>query len=166
MVKRLAGGILVLYILVGVAYGGVSSYRDLIRLLPELPGWVAEKAEGVNVGGPQGKMITAARNYNKKGKQRLTATIIVGGSAMMAWAPFQGGMTVETPEILMKTASYKGLRTGINYNKKEKGGGIVVQLSPQNPTAAFVVGFEAMDYSEALKILDQFDVKGMASAVK
>lgn len=165
MVKRLAGGILVLCILAGVAYGGVSSYRDLTRLLPELPGWVAEKAEGVNVEGPRGKMITAARNY-KKGNQRLTATIIVGGSAMMAWTPFQGGMTVETPEILMKTTSYKGLKTGINYNKKEKSGGIVVQLSPQNPAAALVVGFEAMDYSEALKILDQFDVKGMVSAVK
>ncbi|RLD98897.1 MAG: hypothetical protein DRI91_02085 [Aquificota bacterium] len=165
MVKRLAGVVLAICFAVGVAYGGVSGYQDLTRFLVNLPGWTAGGPEGVNMEGPQGKVVTATRSY-KRGNQSLTATIMVGNSAMMAWAPFQMGMTVETPEVLIKTISYKGLKAGINYDKKEKGGGIVVQLSTQNPTAAFVINFEAMDYNEALKLLDHFDVKGMASAVK
>jgi len=165
MVKRLAGVVLAICFAVGVAYGGVSGYQDLTRFLVNLPGWTAGRPEGVNMEGPQGRVVTATRSY-KRGNQSLTATIMVGNSAMMAWTPFQTGMTVETPEVLIKTISYKGLKAGINYDKKEKGGGIVIQLSTRNPNAALVVSFEAVDYSEALKILDHFDVKGMASAVK
>ena len=80
--------------------------------------------------GPQGRVVAATRSY-KRGNQSLTATIMVGNSTVMAWAPFQTGMTVETPEVLIKTISYKGLKAGINYDKKEKGGGIVIQLSTE-----------------------------------
>ncbi len=165
MTRRTAVLALVISLTAGVALAGVSGYQDLLKFLPNLPGWTAEKPEGMTMDSPQGKMITATRNY-KQGDKSLSATIMVGSSATMAWAPFQTGMTMETPEVLMKATTHKGFKVGINYLKKEKSGGIVVQLSNQNPTVAFVVNFESLDYNEALKILDNFDLKGMASAIK
>ncbi len=165
MVRRTAVLALVLSLATSMAMAGVSGYQDLAKFLPDLPGWTAEKPNGMTMDSPQGKMITATREY-KLGDKTFSATIMVGSSATMAWAPFQTGMTMETPEVLMKATTYKGFKAGINYLKKEKSGGIVVQLSVHNPTAAFVANFEGMDYQEAMKILDNFDLKGMASAIK
>jgi len=165
MARRLAVTALALSLVAGVALASVSSYQDLLKFFPNLPGWTAEKPEGMTMDSPQGKMITATREY-KQGDKSFSATIMLGNSATMAWAPFQTGMTMETSEVLMKTTTYKGFKAGINYLKKDKSGGIVVQLSTQNPTAAFVVNFESLSYEDALKLLDNFDLKGMASAIK
>ncbi len=165
MVKRLGVLVLALSFVTGVAWGGVSGYRGLVKFLTDLPGWAGEKPDGMTMDSPQGRMITATRNY-KKGEKTFSLAILVGGSATMAMAPIQMGMSMETPEVLMKTISFKGFRAGVNYNKKEREGGIVVQLSTQNPPAALVVNFHAMDYRDALDLLDHFDVKGMASALK
>jgi len=65
MVKRLAGVVLAICFAVGVAYGGVSGYQDLTRFLVNLPGWTAGMPEGVNMEGPQGKVVTATRSYKR-----------------------------------------------------------------------------------------------------
>jgi len=71
-------------------------------------------------------------------------------------------IVIETDEEIVKVVDSHDFKTGINYNKKENGGSLVVCLSktPQNGChAIFGVEFKNMGYKEAFNLLKSFDLE-------
>ncbi len=149
----------------GVVLAGVAGHQDLLPFLKNVAGWKAQKPQGVTLDTPQGRMIQAGRHYTK-GNKRFDASIVTGTQAMASWAPFQMGVKMDTPDTYMESREIKGFKGGISYNKGDHDGGILVVLRESAPYAVFVLSFQGMDYHEALGLLDNFDLKGMASALR
>jgi hypothetical protein len=147
------------------AYAQMPSYTELTKLLIDLKGWSAQDATGMNMSGPMGEMVNAVREYEKDGLS-ISAQLLVGGAAQGTWAPFEAGYTMDTPEIFIKTMDVSGHRIGINHEKKEKTGAIVVQLDTKINPGIFVLSYEGMSYSEALDIAKKFSWDSMKSAIK
>jgi len=147
--------------------GGLPSYKKLCKALKDLPGWEAEKCEGMNMSGsPMGEMASAYRSYSR-GNQQIEATIVCGMQAMGYWAPFVYHMQMESNEEFIKVTSINGCGVGISYNKQDKTGNIVVNLiKGEKVTSVFVLNFENMDWQNALNIAKQFDWKKMADLLK
>jgi len=147
---------LLLMLGVGAFAGNLPEYRALCEQLPHLKGWQEQKCEGMKMANPMiGEMVTASKSYSQ-GDRSLEVSVLSGMQAMMAWAPYQTGTMIETDESLMKVEKIDGFAVGIGYDKKDKGGAIVVQLAPN---AVLVVNYEKMGWKEALKAAKRFDWK-------
>ncbi len=134
----------------------LPGYDVLCQQLPQLKGWKATKCDGMKMTNPIfGEVVTASKTYTK-GDSSLNVSVLSGMQAMMAWAPYQTGTMIETDESLMKVEKIDGFAVGIGYDKKDKGGAIVVQLAPN---AVLVVNYEKMRWQEALKEAKRFDWK-------
>ncbi|HOO36675.1 MAG TPA: hypothetical protein PLU81_05630 [Deltaproteobacteria bacterium] len=147
------------------AYAQMPGYAELTKLLIDLDGWEAEEATGMNMSGPMGDMVDAVREYEKDG-QTISAQIIVGGAAQGTWAPFSTGYTIETPEVLAKSLEESGYHIGINHDKQENTGGVVVLLNTKSTTGVFVLSYEKMDYQEALNLAKKFSWSAMEQAIE
>ncbi|WP_035586596.1 hypothetical protein [Hippea jasoniae] len=147
----------------------LPKYQAICERLGELEGYtVVDKCSGMNMQGNMGEMVSAEKNYaNSEDKEKyFGVTVLGGGQAMMMWMPFMTHMTVETDKELVKVVDIDGLKAGINYDKQENGGSLVVCLSktPQSGChAIFGVEFKNMDYKEALDLLKNFDLKSIES---
>lgn len=146
----------------------IPTYKSLCAQLKDLPGWKADKCEGMNMSGSaMGNMVTANRTYTK-GKQELQSGIIWGMQAGMHWAPFSQKIQMETDENLIKIISVNGFDVGITFSKKENNGSIMVRLNKGEGVAKaiFFLHFENMKWQDALDIAKKFDWKGMEKLVK
>ncbi len=136
--------------------GNLPDYKELCGAMADLGGWSASQCEGMKVVNPMmGEVVTAQRSYEKDGK-RLDVSVLSGMQATMMWAPYSAGTMMESDEALVKVEKIDGFMVGISYDKKEKGGGIVVQIAPN---AVLVVSFEKMDWKKALEKAKKFDWK-------
>ena len=147
------------------AYAQMPGYAELTKLLVDLDGWEADEATGMNMSGPMGDMVNAVREYEKDG-QIISAQIIVGGAAQSTWAPFSTGYTIETPEVLAKSLEESGYHIGINHDKQENTGGVVVLLNTKSTAGVFVLSYEKMDYEKALDLARQFSWSAMEQAIE
>ncbi len=162
---RLRGWLVLALVLVaGVAKGGPVQYTRLIPYLVDMPGWEGEKPMGMTMGASDNAYSIASRHYTK-GNKVFDVGVLCGSAAKGAMVPIQMGINTDTPEVHMETTTYRGFKAGFNYQKKEKRGAAVIQLSTSNPPAAFVVEFQGMDLREARGLLDHFDMKGLALAI-
>jgi len=149
----------------GGALAGVTGYQDLLPFLKNVAGWSAQKPQGVSLDTPQGRMIQAGRHYSK-GDKSFDVSVVTGTQAMASWTSYQMGVKMDTPDTYMESREIKGFKGGINYNKGDYDGGILIVLKESASYAVFVLSFHGMDYHEALGFLDKFDLKGMASALR
>ena len=137
-------------------------YKMLCNQITEIPGWQAEKCDGLSMTGPMGEVVMASRTY-RKGNETMQVTVVSGMQATMAWSQFATGMTMENDEMLMKVETIDGFEVGISYDKPNRSGGITVKLAPN---AVLAVVFEGMDWKEALEAAKKMDWEALAAPFK
>ena len=156
--------IVIILLLLGISHSPAlaQGHNTLVPLLAALPGWQAEKAEGMSMNAGGMKMINATRSY-AKGSRELNAVVMVGSQAMTMGQMQQ--MKMETNEVRVNIESINGFQVSSSYNKQEKSGGIMVMLGGnQTSGAIFMLNFEGMDDHQALKLAKKFDWKAMKKA--
>jgi hypothetical protein len=166
--KRLAATLWAVFLFLGFlipAFAQMPAYTELTGLLVDLDGWEAQEATGMNMSGPMGDMVNALREYEKDGLT-ISAQIIVGGVAQGTWAPFATGYTIDTPEVLVKSLDVSGYPVGINHDKQENTGAVVVMLKTQKTPGIFVLTYEKLDYEEALSLAQKFSWSRMGKAIE
>lgn len=143
----------------------VPSYSELTQYLVDVKGWKAEEAAGVDIRGPYSSMVHAMRGY-AKGNMTVDAQIIVGDVAQGSWEPFASGYAVDTPDILVKTVELSGYQVGINHEKKENLGMIVVLLHTSDISGIFTLNYSGMSFENALDFAKKFPWKSMEDAIE
>ncbi len=163
---RLVLAVLFIFITLSPAQA-LPKYSELYGLLIDLQGWEAEKPTGSNMSSPMGDMVTAERTY-RKDRAELHAQFVGGSTALAYFMPFATGITYEDPEQLYKTITIEGFPSGVNYNKKEHSGVVVVRLSSdQAPTpAVFVLNYSNISYEEAVEIARRFPLKRASKLIE
>lgn len=144
----------------------LPKYSDLYPYLVDLNGWEASAPTGMNMSGPSGEIVNVERHY-KKGEATLSISIISGVGAYSAWTPFSMGITLDSPDTFMKTLSIKGYPAGINHNKKEGSGVVVVLIrAADTNSVALVIDYKGIPPEDALSIAKQFPLKQIEGAFK
>ncbi len=146
-----------------------ASFTQLYPCLKNLNGWKADPPTGANVQLPDMHLVTATRSY-QKGKQLITALIMIGPQALASWLPYAEGFQLDTPDESVSTKTVNNFPIQIIYDKKNHSGAILVELSSQEDkdtkkAAAFHISFTSMKPEEALKIAEKFDWKEIQKKV-
>ncbi|RME64469.1 MAG: hypothetical protein D6778_07910 [Nitrospirae bacterium] len=145
---------------------GLPKYSDLYPYLVDLKGWEASAPTGMNMSGPSGEIVNVERHY-KKGEATLNVSILSGVGAYSAWTPFSMGITLDSPDTFMKTLSIEGYPAGVNHNKKEGSGVVVVLISAaETNSVALVIDYKGIPPEDALSIARQFPLKQIEGAFK
>ena len=111
------------------------------------------------------KMINATRSYSQ-GDKEITAVIIIGNQAMTTPIGSEG-LNMETPEENLSIKKINGFLVQNVYNKKDRGGTIIVYLNPQEAGAAiFSFSFEQLSENEGFNLAKTFDWKMMRNKVR
>ena len=134
-------------------------FKSLTPLLIELPGWTADKADGMSMDMGDTKMTSASRNYHK-GDARIEVAVMVGPAAEGALGAITMGMNVETSEGHMLKAELKGLKALKSFNNNDKSGGVLVALGEQ---AMFNFSYNGIVEDDAVALAEKFDWKAMQS---
>ncbi len=150
----------------GLIFAG--SFRDLYPYLVDLPGWQAGKPEGSRVSLPMVKMVQAQREYTR-GEATLKVTIVKGSGVALNkwWGPFAVNLEYEDESGWRKLKTIKGFPVGLQYNKEDKSGSVMVNLkSGESTVGLLVVEYSKISPEEALKIAEKFDWKGILKALQ
>jgi hypothetical protein len=111
-------------------------------------------------------MVTAERHYEKNGST-ITVSIISGVGAYSAWTPFSMGITLDSPDTFMKTLSLKGYPAGVNHNKKDGSGVVVVLIKAADTNSvALVLDYKGISPDEAISLVKRFPFKKIEGAFK
>jgi len=131
---------------------------NLCNLLPaKVQNYVAtSKCEYTNVESNSQKSMQASRDY-KNGKKQITLQLLKGGLASQMMSSFMMPMQIETDEIIMKVTKCKSFKCAITYNKKDKGGVVIVLLDENTPSIISVM-FENTDIGEIYNIVNKIEL--------
>ncbi|HHD77401.1 MAG TPA: hypothetical protein ENK93_00370 [Campylobacteraceae bacterium] len=143
--------------------GNLPGYKVLCNQLENLKGWEVSKCDGMKMTNPMfGEMVTASKNYTK-GDKSVEVSVVSGMQAMMTWAPFQTGMTMENDEQLVKVEKIDGFPVGFSYDKQAHSGTLAVLLAPN---AVLVLNYDNMHWKEALKMAKVFEWEKLSKLFK
>ncbi|AEA34138.1 hypothetical protein [Hippea maritima] len=145
--------------------GNVPEPAKLCEFLVDVDGYSAGECDKMKaVGTPIGNLVKAEREY-RQGDETISVIVLNGIMAKSSWAPFASNMEVDDDNNYVKITSINGYRCGINYEKKEKRGSIVIPLTDDiknHPVSAiFAVNFENMSYKKAIDFIENFDLKSL-----
>ena len=158
--KRVTEILMIMMMGATAVVGGLPEYKELCSALGAIPGWTAqEKCEGMKMTGPMGEFVTATQQYVQNNAS-LKVVVMSGMQAAMMWNTYASGMQMESDEALMKIEKIGDFTVGITYDKKERSGGIVIQLAPN---AVLVGNFEGMEWSSALEAMKMLDWEKLAA---
>lgn len=136
----------------------------LVPLLTDLPGWKAEKAEGMSMDMGTMKMTSATRTY-EKGDSVVSVVLMVGSSGMAQGQ--YGNMNMETDEVKARMGKIDGFDTSHGYDKKGGTGSFMVILAHKGQSSGFLgINYEGISMADAEKIARKFDWAKMKKAVK
>jgi len=158
-------GIFLLVVLVASVLFALN-FKDLYPFLVDLPGWDGKDPEGSQATFGEVSMLTASRSYTK-GEARLKVTIVKGTAVAGMWAPFAMKMEFEDEEQWVKVKEINGFNVGLSYNKQDKKGSIIVNLStkPDQNVGLFALEYKKISPDQAVKLAKKFDWKGIAKAL-
>ena len=147
-----------------------QSYKALLPLLVDLPGYKADDAEGMDVSYNDLKAVSVSREYEKKDAE-LHAGILVGQQSAGVWNPgYQDGFKMESSEGLMEVKEEGGFLMFHSYNKGKKEGMIAVLLAENGADgkggAVFVFAYRGIGDSDGISLSKKFDWKKMRAEVK
>ena len=146
-----------------ISTGVAADHTLLTPLLVDLKGWSGEPAQGITMDMGSSKMINATRQYRQGGKE-LTAMVMVGNQAMTQGS--MQAMKAETTEGKMSISTIGGFKVQSHYNKNDKSGVVIVDLSQnQQQGAMFTFVFEGLSEKEGLDTAKKFNWKAMKSSV-
>jgi hypothetical protein len=139
-----------------------QAWQRFLPLLVDLDGWQGKKPDGMSMQMSAASMTSAEREYTR-GPARLHVAVIVGTAAAAALVPLQAGMTYETSEGHMITATLDGYKILKTYNIAQKSGALLVGL---DPSAALTVSYNGITEDEALVLAKKFDWKAFQAAAE
>jgi hypothetical protein len=157
-----SAGLVALWLLQPIAAFADQAFQRFLPLFVDLDGWQGKKPDGMTMEMPGNAMTTATRDYTR-GSSQLHAAVVTGTAAAGAMAPMKAGMTYETTEGHMVTATVNGFPTMKTYNTAQKSGAILVELGP---TALLTVSYNGMTEDEALPFAQKFDWKAFQAAAQ
>jgi len=143
--------------------GLAIAYPELYPLLVDLPGWEAEKPTGFGISTQEGETACALRRY-RRGKATLQVALLSGAQASGSWTPFEGRISIETPEMTVKVIRIDGFPVGTIHRAEDQGGSVVVLLR-SSPPAVLALQYTGLSAEEALRISRRFDWRRMAEAM-
>jgi hypothetical protein len=152
-----SAGLIASWLLQPIAAFADQAFQRFLPLFVDLDGWQGKKPDGMTMETPGNAMTTAARDYTR-GTSQLHAAVVTGAAAAGAMA---AGMTYETTEGHMITATVNGFRVMKTYNTAQKSGAFMVALGP---TALMTVSYNGMTEDEALPLAQKFDWKAFQAA--
>lgn len=168
LIRDLLGGARVVAAVAVVAGGSLLpaahaevNYQRFMPALVELPGWEAEKPDGMAMEMAGATMVTASRHY-QRGDARIDAQIVTGSAAQVALAATSTDMKIESGEGRMSSDVINGFKVTRTYTFSDQSGGIIVSLGEQ---ALFSLSFSGIDDAEALAVAKRFDWKSLKSIV-
>ena len=165
---KFAGWLVVVYFLLAASipvYAG--QYESLSPLLIDLKGWQAEPAKGMDMDMGGTKIIQAARQYTRDGKEADAMVMI--GNAMMTQAQAQGmqSMQMETAEAKVKVTTIDGYQVSIHHSKVDTEGAVVVVLPGTGQQGAiFVFHYKGLNEKDGLSIAKSFNWKKIEMQAK
>jgi hypothetical protein len=139
-----------------------QSFQRFTPFLIDLPGWKANKPDGVAMEAGGSSMVTATRTY-ERGSAKVNAVVLQGSNAQLAMASIKSGLKIETNAMRMSVATVDGMQVGKSYNIPAKNGGIVVALTD---STAFTLSYEGIDEDEAMGLAKKFDWKAIQAKAK
>jgi hypothetical protein len=140
---------------------GAQDFQKFVPFLVDLPGWTANKADGMAMQMPGANMITATRTY-KRGSASLDAQVISGAAAQGALGMIQSGMKIETADMRMSTSPVDGFTVLRTFQTKDNSGAVIVALGTN---AIFNFTFKGIPEDEAFGLAKRFDWKAMQAAL-
>jgi hypothetical protein len=146
-----------------------AGYEALLPLLPDLPGWEAEPADGADASAQGMRAVMVYRTY-ENGDRKFDVNLLVGIQAGATWMPdYKEGYRMETPEGLMEVKKIAGFLVFYTFERESNSGGIVVQLQDGTATpdssAVFAISYEGLPLEEALKTAQRFSWAKMKDQV-
>lgn len=134
---------------------GAASYDGLAAALIDLPGWSAEKAEGMHMEMGGTTMANANRTY-RKGDAEIEAAVTVGGSVVGPAA--MGDMKMETDAERIAVSTVDGYRVHANFSKTDNSGAIIVSLlQDESGGAIFTFTYVGLSDEAAMALARDFD---------
>jgi|SRR5580700_2465265 hypothetical protein len=139
-----------------------QSFQRFVPFLVELPGWKANKPDGMAMEMAGSNMITATRAY-ERGPAHVNAAVLTGIAAQGALAATSAGIKIETADMHINTSTIDGMQVTKTYTVSNKTGAIMVALGP---AAVFTLSYTGIDEDEAFGLAKRFDWKAMQGQVK
>jgi hypothetical protein len=163
---KFAGWLVVVYFLFAASipvYAG--QYESLSPLLIDLKGWQAEPAKGMDMDMGGTKIIQAARQYTRDGKEADAMVMI--GNAMMTQAQGMQSMQMETAEAKVKVTTINGYQVSIHHSKTDTEGVVVVVLPGTGQQGAiFVFHYKGLNEKDGLSMAKIFNWKKIETQAK
>ncbi len=143
----------------------LPSLKEICEHLVDIDSWRSEGCDKFKAQSEDGRtFIKVQRDYARNGKS-VSVVVITGLAANSNWLPFSSNLIVDNDKALIRVTSIEGHRAGINYDKIEHKGSIVIPLvenvKEQVPKAIFMLEFENMGYEDALGFVDNFDLDSL-----
>ncbi|HEY6254923.1 MAG TPA: hypothetical protein VIY51_03930 [Xanthobacteraceae bacterium] len=139
-----------------------QSFQRFVPFLVELPGWKANKPDGMAMEMAGSSMVTAARAY-ERGAAKVNASVLTGAPAQGALAATSSGFKMETGDLRMSTATVDGMQVSKTYTISSKSGAILVALTGN---AVFTLSYTGIDDEEAMGLAGKFDWKAIQAQAK
>jgi hypothetical protein len=139
-----------------------QSFQRFVPLLVELPGWKANKPDGMAMEMAGSSMVTATRGY-ERGAAKFNASVLMGAPAQGALAATNSGFKMETGDLRMSTATVDGMQVSKTYTISNKTGVILVALTNN---AVLTLSFNGVDEDEAMGLAKKFDWKAIQALAK
>lgn len=132
--------------------------------LIDIPGWQAEKAEGMDMNMNGVKMMNAIRSYEKD-SSTFDAAIMVT-TLQMGLAPFQQ-MNMSQGSVKIATTQMGNFRVMQTNDSNDKSGTIMILLGETKTNSAiFSLSYEGITEEEGLVLAKQFDWNQIQTAAK
>ncbi|MFP4422441.1 MAG: hypothetical protein ACLFRG_18025 [Desulfococcaceae bacterium] len=138
---------------------GAATYQGLAGTLVDLPGWNAQKAEGMHMKMGGTTMANANRSYRKDDAE-VEASVTVGGSVMGPGV--MGDMKMETETERVSVSNVDGYRVHASFSKDDNSGAIVVSLlQDEEGGAIFTLTYHGLSEENAMDLAQTFDWEKM-----
>jgi hypothetical protein len=157
-----SAGLIAAWLLQPMAAFADQAFQRFLPLFVDLDGWQGKKPDGMTMETPGNAMTSATRDYTR-GSSQFHASVVTGAAAAGAMAPMKAGMTYETTEGHMITATTNGFPTMKTYNTALKSGAFLVELSP---TALLSISYNGITEDEAMPLAQKFDWKAFQAAAQ
>jgi hypothetical protein len=139
---------------------GAQDSQQLTPFLVDLPGWAANKADGMAMLEPGGNKVTRATRTYKRGSVKIDAGVVIGdGGTLLIMQNF---MKNEIPGLRMSTSPVDGFTVLRTFATKDNVSTIMVAFSSN---AAFSFVSTGIPEDEAFRLARRFDWRGMQAVL-
>jgi len=141
---------------------GAQNSQQFTRFLVDLPGWAANKADGMAMLGPGGYNVTKATRTYKRGSRKIDARIIIGDEVPGSLLIMQNFMKNEIPGMRMTTSPVDGFTVLRTFATNGNVSTIMVAFSSDG---AFSFVSRGVPDDEAFGLARRFDWRGIQAAL-